>query len=282
MSYTTVAVVARVPEGWMQDFVVWHEAPMLGGHIMQSVTTGPEGPPGVGIQGPPGNDGPQGPPGNDGAPGQQGIQGIQGVPGIPGSSGATGPQGPPGSSVTGPQGPSGSTGPQGIDGPQGPQGIQGIQGPPGPSGGGGGSLTTLSTDTGRVALAQADIASTFSFPVLANTMYSFGAKLFYMTPATTTGLRVGLTVPANTVSFAATARIPIAANGAGGEYQGWLTASGQSVTGTGTPATNTPYLAEVSGIIYTGATGGFVVPQFATEINNSRVTIHAGSVLYWS
>ena len=265
MSYTTVAVVARVPEGWMQDFVVWHEAPMLGGHIMQSVTTGPEGPPGLSVVGPPGNDGPQGP---------QGPQGIQGPPGITGSSGATGPAGPQGD--PGPPGQDGAPGQQGI------QGIQGIQGPPGPSGGGGGSLTTLSTDTGRVALAQADIASTFSFPVLANTMYSFGAKLLYMTPATTTGLRVGLTVPANTVRFAATARIPIAANGAGGEYQGWLTASGQSVTGTGTPATNTPYLAEVSGIIYTGATGGFVVPQFATEINNSRVTIHAGSVLYWS
>ena len=82
-----MAVVARVPEGWMQDFVVWHEAPMLGGHIMQSVTTGPEGPPGLSIMGP------EGPPGRDGVDGQPGQPGEPGPPGssITGPSGATGP-----------------------------------------------------------------------------------------------------------------------------------------------------------------------------------------------
>ena len=85
MSYTTVAVVARVPEGWEQDYVVWHQAPMAGNHIMQSTVTGP-----------PGKDGAEGPRGPQGDPGLDGQQGPPGQPGsgITGPSGATGPTGP--------------------------------------------------------------------------------------------------------------------------------------------------------------------------------------------
>ncbi len=112
MSYTTVAVVARVPEGWDKDYVVWHEAPIAGSHIMQSATTGPQGPKGfdgdAGPQGPRGLDGAQGP---QGLPGQQGIQGIQGIQGPSGATGSQGPPGQPGSSITGSSGATGPAGP---------------------------------------------------------------------------------------------------------------------------------------------------------------------------
>jgi hypothetical protein len=108
VSYLTVGVVARVPEGWDKDYVVWHGAPMAGSRIEQSAVTGPQGPPGTpGDVGPMGPEGPQGPPGNPGQDGPQGPPG-QGLQGPQGLEGPQGPPGPPGSSITGP---SGATGP---------------------------------------------------------------------------------------------------------------------------------------------------------------------------
>ncbi|VVB52212.1 Collagen triple helix repeat (20 copies) [uncultured archaeon] len=96
---------------------------------------GPQGPDGQqGPKGDTGQTGPQGPQGLTGPPGQQGPPGAQGVSGQQGPQGDVGPAGPAGPIGAGVAGPAGPTGPQGPTGPTGPQGQQGDSGPRGPQG----------------------------------------------------------------------------------------------------------------------------------------------------
>lgn len=208
--------------------------------------------------------------------------GVTGPMGPPGST-VTGPQGPPGSTVTGPQGPSGNTGPAGSDSTvPGPQGIQGIQGDPGPSGVGSAgapglgfsAITRLTQDHRSIAVALSNVTG-LAFSVSSGVTCAYQFVVAFRTPATTTGLGLSVNYPSATLA-SGKARIPFAADGAGGEFQGWITASDDSVVGTGVQAVNTDYLAEVCGLLVPSSNGTLQL-RFRTEIANSAVTIRAGS-----
>lgn len=135
------------------------------------------------------------------------------------------------------------------------------------------SFTSLSAATGYAALALHD--SAMSFTLTSGKLYRFLANYIFMTQATTTGLRMGLTCPAFTV-LAAEGRIPVAAGGTGEAYTSAITASGVSITGTGVGLAGVNYLAQIDGLIQPSANGNLVF-QWASEINASRVTLAAGS-----
>ena len=223
---------------------------------------GPQG--SQGPQGIPGDTGPQGPQGNDGAIGPQGLQGIQGL------TGDTGPQG-----IQGPAGNDGATGSQGIQGvpgdtgPQGPQGIQGIQGPAG-----GGTIVKLTADQTRNSATLANVTGA-ALSVVAGNYYRFVFRVVFRSDTATVGIRLGLTTPAFSVCTAR-ADIPIAADGAAGGTQGWITSSGDSVIGTGVQAVNTDYLAIIEGVIKPTANGSLQL-QFATETGTTVVTVRDGT-----
>lgn len=116
-----------------------------------------------------------------------------------------------------------------------------------------------------------------SFSVSSGTLYRFEARIVYRSAATTTGLKLGATIPAATV-YSASASIPTAADGASAMWHGWLTSSGDAVTGSGVQAANTDYVALVWGILQPSANGTFQL-QHASEVAGSGVTVRAGSHL---
>ena len=138
----------------------------------------------------------------------------------------------------------------------------------------------LTVDLAASTVVTLANATGLSFAIVSGTYYHFKFYITFRSAATTTGIRLGLTFPAIT-RFASTANIPIAADGAGGLWQGWITTSGDAVVGTGVQAINTDYLAIVEGNILPSADGTLQL-QFATEVAGSAVTVRQGScgVLY--
>jgi hypothetical protein len=114
-----------------------------------------------------------------------------------------------------------------------------------------------------------------SFALTASVTYAFEFRIVFQSAATTTGIGLSVTFPAMTV-FAAKALIPIAADAAAGEWQGWITASDDLVIGTGVQAANTNYLAIISGQC-TPSANGTLQARVRSEINASTVTVKAGS-----
>lgn len=114
-----------------------------------------------------------------------------------------------------------------------------------------------------------------SFAVTSGRYYHFQFFVLFRSAGTTTGIRLSLSIPTVT-TFGATARIPIAADGAGGEFQGWITASDDPVIGTGVQAANTDYVAVIEGTILPSANGTLQV-RFANETGAVVVTARQGS-----
>lgn len=214
----------------------------------------------TGPMGPSGATGPQGIQGPSGTTGQDGQQGLQGIQGIQGPSGVTGPQGPSG--VTGPAG-SGATGPTGSAGTAGSNGL------------GFSAMTRLTADRMSNSATVISNVTGLAFAVLSGQTYAYQFGVLFRTPATTTGLAVSVNYPASGIQ-SAVARVPFAADGAGGESQGWITASDDLVIGTGVQAANTDYFAEVRGVI-APTSSGTVQVRFRSEVASSAVTIRAGS-----
>lgn len=133
----------------------------------------------------------------------------------------------------------------------------------------------LSADTGTTTNASMQSVNDLSFAVSANSTYKFVYSILYRTQATTTGLRLGLMLP-STTAFGATARLNFAADGAGGEWQGALTDSNDSVVGTGVVSTASVYYAEVAGLV-TPSSAGSLGLKYASEVNASRVSLLAGT-----
>lgn len=174
--------------------------------------------------------------------------------------GSTGP--------TGGRGTDGSTGSTGADsvvpGPTGPSGVSGATGP---TGSGGGSFVNIASDlTTSLTTALRD-ATGLSFALSSGVTYGFEFYPIFRSAAATNGIKLGLTFPSATI-IAATARIPIAADGAGGELQGWITSSGDSVIGTGVQTANTDYRAEIKGTILPSANGNLQV-RYAGELSTT-------------
>lgn len=245
--------------------------------------TGPQGPQGnIGPQGPQGNIGPQGPQGN---PGPQGDVGPQGPPGEDGAQGPIGLQGPMG--LTGPKGDkgdTGDTGPQGIPGNDGApgapgtNGTNGAAGAPGPAGadGFGGGSTVKKTADQTIATATPTDVSGLSFNVVAGRYYHFRFLCIVQSNTLTVGVAATVVCPAFT-RFAARARMPFAVDGAGAEWQGEITASGDAVVPTAIPAINTDYIMEVEGIIVPSANGVLKL-QARTETGTTNIIVRQGSM----
>lgn len=139
------------------------------------------------------------------------------------------------------------------------------------------------TVTGAVVQAANETATTATlanvddlvFAVASGTTYYFRYAILFSSDTATIGIKLGLTCPAFT-SFTASARIPVATDGTAAEFQGQITFSGASVTGTAVPTAGGIYLAVVEGIIRPSASGSLQC-QFAAETTGGTVTVYAGS-----
>lgn len=150
------------------------------------------------------------------------------------------------------------------------------------SGLGGTSIRTLSADTGRVALAIAHVDG-LGFPLAANTWYRWQGLLYYRTQATTTGLRVKLLASTAPSKWAGSWDINFAADGTGGVWCSSDTDASLSVessTPTAVLATGQTFLARGEYLFLTAGAASNCSVAFGTEINNSRVTLEAGSACF--
>ena len=165
-----------------------------------------------------------------------------------------------------------AAGPTGLTGPIGPTGIQGIQGIDGPTGpaGVGESLVRLTSDSPTSTTVAMGNVTGLVFSLQAGVTYEFGFCVIFKSFTSTSGLRLGLTFPSATI-VSASARIPISADGAAAELQGWITTSGDSVMGTAVQAVNTDYLAMIDGIITPSANGNLQV-QSGAELSGAAGT----------
>lgn len=150
------------------------------------------------------------------------------------------------------------------------------------SGLGGTSIRTLSADTGRVALAIAHVDG-LGFPLAANTWYRWQGLLYYRTQATTTGLRVKLLASTAPSKWAGSWDINFAADGTGGVWCSSDTDASLSVessTPTAVLATGQTFLARGEYLFLSAGAASNCSVAFGTEINNSRVTLEAGSACF--
>jgi hypothetical protein len=92
------------------------------------------------------------------------------------------------------------------------------------------------------------------FSLSSGNYYAFEFVALMQTPVQTNGIRVGLNFPAATV-VSAQGRVPISADGAGQEMQGWITSSGDSVVGASMATVNVPVICTVKGVIVPSANG---------------------------
>ncbi len=120
----------------------------------------------------------------------------------------------------------------------------------------------------------ADVTN-LSFAVTSGITYKFKFNVIYTSAATTTGIRLGLTIPAVT-SASAAVNIPSGADGTAAFFQGIINSSGDSVMSTASPVANTVHFATVEGLIVPSASGT-VQLRAASEINASNIIIRAGS-----
>jgi hypothetical protein len=111
-----------------------------------------------------------------------------------------------------------------------------------------------------------------SFSLISGNTYYYEFYTLFATSITTTGLRLAVTYPAATLA-SYRAEIPVAADGVSGDFQGWGTASGDGIVGTGVQAINTAYLANLTGIILPSENGTLQL-QFGSEIAASTVTVY--------
>lgn len=215
---------------------------------------------------PPGGAGSQGPEGPPGPEGPEGPEGPQGPQGIPGTNGTNGTNGAPG--ADGAPGPQGEQGIQGIQGIQGPQGVPGTPGSAGP-------LTVLrkTADQTAIGSAFADVTG-LGFTLLAGTTYSFRYLLICDADATTTGIDVSVTGPANPTAIVYTMGY-------------WTSATAYTERGGVAYDTNTASTASngtarrlfvVEGIIVTAGAGGTLIPRAKRENVGTGPNVRAGSV----
>jgi hypothetical protein len=140
------------------------------------------------------------------------------------------------------------------------------------------SSVKLTSDLTAYTSTTLTDATGLGFSVNANSYYHFRFLIVFSSAATTTGIRLSVSAPASPAVFSATAGIPVAGDGAGGQLQGWITASNDAVIGTGVQAINTNYIAIVEGTILTGASGGTLQLRYGSEVAGSGVTIKRASL----
>jgi len=144
----------------------------------------------------------------------------------------------------------------------------------GGGGGGGGIFALLAADQSTTASSLTSVTNV-AFALLPNTTYTFKFWVIFRSSSSSNGIRLGLTFPA-VVRFAASVHIPILIDGAGAEYHGWLTSSGDQVVGTSVQASNTDYVAIVEGTIRVSVAGNLQL-VFGTENSGTTVIVRLGT-----
>ncbi len=154
------------------------------------------------------------------------------------------------------------------------------------TGGGGGSLTFVDA-----ALTSTQVFSTTTFANVtqlvaamdANSTYLLDCFVTFQSAATTTGLGLGYTSPADCRVMAEIV-VPITSTAAASQLRtifpnAAVAANTGTVLGTGVTAINSNHTARISGIIRTGATAGNFQVQARSEVNASNITLQIGSRL---
>ena len=111
--------------------------------------------------------------------------------------------------------------------------------------------------------------------VKAGERYDFVFNVLFQSNTATTGIRLGLSYPANSF-YSATAKILSGTDGTAAEFSGALTTVGDAVVSTQVPSINTTYLAEIKGTIMP-TVDDVIMVQFGSETATGQVTIKSGS-----
>lgn len=111
--------------------------------------------------------------------------------------------------------------------------------------------------------------------VEANTKYTFEYKGSFTTAATTTGMVVSLNGPA-VVSGGLRASIMVQ-TASSAIVAGAITSYNSPITGTGSQGASSHCFFSIEGTIEVGASGGTLIPRYASEVSGSGVTVRAHS-----
>ena len=136
------------------------------------------------------------------------------------------------------------------------------------------SVKVKTSDQNVNTVTVADVTAV-TMSVATGGYYHFKYVVPYESATITVGIRLTVGIPAATV-FAAQARIMFAADGAGGEFLGAITSSGDSVIATAVQSAASTYLSIVEGIIVPSASGT-VRLQAGTETGTTTVTVKQGT-----
>lgn len=139
-----------------------------------------------------------------------------------------------------------------------------------------GVVMTTSDFTTPATTTLGDIPN-LNYTLVANSTYSVTCNLVFQTTATVLGARLSMSLTAGS-TIAATIEIPTAADGTGGALQGWVTMSGDPVTGTAVQAINTNYIGNIDGMIFVGSSGATANAMAGGEVTNGSTTIKKGSM----
>lgn len=236
-------------------------------------STGPTGANGAaGPTGPTGSNGSAGGTGPSGPSGPSGANGAAGATGPSGANGAVGATGPTGSNgIAGPTGPTGANGNTGATGPSGPSG------PSGPTGPTGANLLKTDADTATNVGSALTEHPSLKFNLTSGRTYIFAYKLLMQSALAANGLKVGLTFPAATV-VSAIAYLPESADGVSAQTTGYITTSGDSVTGPSMPTVNVPLIVEINGTIRPSANGTLALGYAGELATTQGIVLRIASV----
>lgn len=137
----------------------------------------------------------------------------------------------------------------------------------------------LTADLSAFTSATLADVTGLGFAVRASTRYGFRFMLHYQSAATTTGIAVGLTCPIGATLLSAVVHIygRTTAASSGAAFQGFINASGGSVTSDQVAAATTNYPAIIEGSFVNGTSAGTLQLQAATEVAASGITPKQGS-----
>jgi hypothetical protein len=117
-----------------------------------------------------------------------------------------------------------------------------------------------------------------------STAYTFEYYILFQSAATGTGIGLAVNGPAAPTVISYTVRIPLGTDGNTTFHGGPGTYLDDWVRSGSVQAANTTYLARISGVIRTNASGGTLLPRFQSEVAGStvRVMAHSWGSLYTS
>lgn len=140
------------------------------------------------------------------------------------------------------------------------------------------SYVKLTSDLSSATVTTMADATGLTLAVLNGQYYRFRFLVLAQTAATTTGVKLSVTIPTVT-RFAATVTglVSTAADGTANIFFGHITSSDDAVTATGIPAATTDHLHIVEGVIVPSADGN-VQLRMASEVAASGITVRQGSM----